>query len=361
MMQSVHARDLRTDSEKLLWVEKFIRGEHPRYVFGCSNWGKSVAEVLKVTAFVDDFTTSTSFAEVPIIRSHALPTDAMVLSVVIGEKPLTVRDQLEQIGVSHLDYFSFLKFCQLPVEQIRYLSGAAEEARNYPDFYSQLIDRLFDEVSRETCRRVMKFRVELDLEEMVVFIDRQKEQYFEPFVKLNASSVFLDVGAFDGYTSEQFFSRVGKSGTAHVFEPSAVSSAMAGSRLEGLGHTHLHRFALGAQNGTVRFRTAGSASSLAEDGDELVEIRTLDSFHLSEIDLIKVDIEGAELDFLAGAEQTLRKLQPQIAIAAYHSVDHIRRITNQVLEFMPNARVYMRHYTEGFAETDLFFIPERYW
>ena len=33
----------------------------------------------------------------------------------------------------------------------------------------------------------------------------------------------------------------------------------------------------------------------------------------------------------------------------------------QVLEFMPNARVYMRHHTEGFAETDLFFIPERYW
>jgi len=361
MMQSVHARDLRTDAEKLLWVEKFIRGEQPRYVFGCNYWGKSVAEVLKITAFIDDFTIDASFVGVPIVKSDDVPADAMVLSVVIVGKPLTVRDQLEHLGVSHLDYFSFLRFCQIPVEQIQYLSGAAEEAKNYPDFYSQLIDRLFDEVSRETCRRVMKFRIELDLEEMVVFIDRQKEQYFEPFVKLNASSVFLDVGAFDGYTSEQFFSRVGKSGTVHVFEPSAVSSALAGSRLEGLGHTHLHRFALGAQNGTVRFRTAGSASSLAEDGDELVEIRTLDSFHLSEIDLIKVDIEGAELDFLAGAEQTLRKLQPQIAIAAYHSVDHIRRITNQVLEFMPNARVYMRHYSEGFAETDLFFIPERYW
>ena len=316
---------------------------------------------MQITAFVDDFTTNTSFGEVPIIKSNALPTDAMVLSVVVVGKPLTVRNQLKSLGTSHLDYFSFLRFCPLPVEQIRYLSGAAAEATKYSDFYLELIDRLFDEVSRETCRRVLKFRTELDLEEMVVFTDRQKEQYFEPFVKLDTSSVFLDVGAFDGYTSEQFFLRAGKSATAHVFEPSAISSAMAAHRLEGLGHTHTHRFALGAQNSTVRFRTAGSASSLAEDGDELVEIRTLDSLQLSEIDLIKVDIEGAELDFLFGAEQTLRKLQPQIAIAAYHSVDHIRRIATAILEFMPNARVYMRHYTEGFAETDLFFIPERYW
>jgi len=92
-----------------------------------------------------------------------------------------------------------------------------------------------------------------------------------------------------------------------------------------------------------------------------VEIRTLDSLQLSAVDFIKVDIEGAELDFLVGAEQTLRKLQPQIAIAAYHSVDHIRRITHTVLEFMPNARLYLRHYTEGSDETDIFFIPEKYW
>ena len=360
-MQSVHALDLRTDSEKRLWVEEFITGDSSRYVFGCNKWGKSVAEVLKVTAFIDDFTMNTSFVGVPIIKSDDLPADAMVLSVVVGEKPLTVRDQLEYVGVSHLDYFSFLRFCQLPVEQIRYLAGATEEAKNYSDFYSQLIDQLFDEVSRETCRRVLKFRAELDLEQMVLFTDRQKEQYFEPFVKLDASSVFLDVGAFDGYTSEQFFLRASKSATAHVFEPSALSSAMARCRLEGLGNAHLHLFALGAENSMVRFRTAGSASSLAEDGDELVEIRTLDSLQLAEVDLIKADIEGAELDFLTGAERTLRKAQPQIAIAAYHSVDHIRRITNQVLEFMPNSRVYMRHYTEGFAETDLFFIPERFW
>lgn len=345
-MHIVHTRDLRTDAEKRMWIEKYVAAESKRYIFGCNEWGRSVAQVLQITAFVDDFTTSTSFAQVPVIKSHSLPANSMVLSVVVGEKPLTVRNQLMSLGTSHLDYFSFLRFCQLPVEQIRYLSGAATEAKKYSDFYSELIDRLFDEVSRETCRRVLNFRTELDLEEMVVFTDRQKEQYFEPFVKLDASSVFLDVGAFDGYTSEQFFLRAGKSATAHIFEPSATSSAMVAQRLEGLGHTYIYGFALGAQNSTVRFRTAGSASSIVEDGDELV---------------IKIDIEGAEPDFLKGAEQTLRKIQPQIAIAAYHSADHIRRITTAVLEFMPNARVYMRHYTEGFAETDLFFIPERYW
>ena len=93
-MQSVHARDLRTDAEKLLWVEKFIRGEQPRYVFGCNYWGKSVAEVLKITAFIDDFTIDASFVGVPIVKSDDVPADAMVLSVVIvGLKAATFNSR----------------------------------------------------------------------------------------------------------------------------------------------------------------------------------------------------------------------------------------------------------------------------
>jgi FkbM family methyltransferase len=361
MMHTVHSSDLRTDFEKWTWAERFVAPDTPRYIFGCNQWGKSVADLLSVTAFVDDFAVGASFAGVPIIKSHAIPADAMVLSVVVVGRPLTVRNHLESIGVSHLDYFSFLRFCQLPIEPIQYLVGAGVEIENHADFYSHFKDQLFDEVSRETYRRVLKFRTELDLEQMVVFTDRQKEQYFEPFVKLHASSVFLDVGAFDGFTSEQFFLRAGKNSVAHVFEPSAVSCAAINQRLERLGNVKSHQFALGAKNDTVCFRVAGSASSIDEDGDELVEIRTLDSLELSVADFVKVDIEGAELEFLLGAEETLRSTRPQLAIAAYHSADHIRRITNQVLEFMPESRVFMRHYTEGFAETDLFFIPERFW
>jgi hypothetical protein len=49
---------------------------------------------------------------------------------------------------------------------------------------------------------------------------------------------------------------------------------------------------------------------------------TIDSLGLSHVDFIKVDIEGAELDFLKGARQTLkRNLNLKISICTYHKPD----------------------------------------
>jgi len=39
------------------------------------------------------------------------------------------------------------------------------------------------------------------------------------------------------------------------------------------------------------------------------------------VGLIKVDIEGAERDFLAGAERTIREQKPVLIISIYHSAD----------------------------------------
>ena len=50
--------------------------------------------------------------------------------------------------------------------------------------------------------------------------------------------------------------------------------------------------------------------------DSLVE-----DLKLSKIDLIKMDIEGAEINALLGAKECIRKLKPNFAIASYHIVE----------------------------------------
>ena len=45
-----------------------------------------------------------------------------------------------------------------------------------------------------------------------------------------------------------------------------------------------------------------------------VPLRTLDSYNLSNIGFIKIDVEGHELDVLRGAEVTLRRDQPNLLI-----------------------------------------------
>jgi FkbM family methyltransferase len=56
-----------------------------------------------------------------------------------------------------------------------------------------------------------------------------------------------------------------------------------------------------------------------------IEVTTIDNLvaelHLASVDYIKLDIEGAEREALAGAGETLRKHQPRLMLDAYHRPD----------------------------------------
>lgn len=51
---------------------------------------------------------------------------------------------------------------------------------------------------------------------------------------------------------------------------------------------------------------------------------------LDRIDLIKMDIEGAEPNALEGAAETLKRFKPRLTISAYHAPDHPRLIPEKI-------------------------------
>ena len=83
------------------------------------------------------------------------------------------------------------------------------------------------------------------------------------------------------------------------------------------------------------YNSAGhsSASSFLDKSEDLeytegassVEITTVDDFvrenKLSRVDFIKSDIEGFERNMLAGAQETLKKFAPKLALCTYHLPD----------------------------------------
>jgi FkbM family methyltransferase len=83
--------------------------------------------------------------------------------------------------------------------------------------------------------------------------------------------------------------------------------------------------------------------SCVDSLSESVEVTTLDSFidfnSINKVDFIKVDIEGAERDFLEGARGTLAKFKPKLAICTYHLMDDPVVLTKLILEANPNYKI----------------------
>lgn len=109
--------------------------------------------------------------------------------------------------------------------------------------------------------------------------------------------------------------------------------------LEQGGKIVLENIALGDVNGTNKILTPlyngnyiGAAAMLigenAEAGSD-VTVRALDSYvaeHNLQVGMIKVDIEGFEQRFLAGALETIKSQKPILLISIYHNQDDFYHI-----------------------------------
>lgn len=136
---------------------------------------------------------------------------------------------------------------------------------------------------------------------------------------IKKGDVCFDVGANIGWYSTLFGKLVGASGEVHAFEPVPRTFADLERNVELNGspsNIYLNNFGLGDEEKEMEIHffpeLPTGHSSLAPKENHIseaipVKIKTLDSYltehKIKQVDFIKVDIEGAELMFLKGAEK----------------------------------------------------------
>jgi FkbM family methyltransferase len=127
----------------------------------------------------------------------------------------------------------------------------------------------------------------------------------------------VDVGANIGLWARDFcrwFHNV------TLFEPDPHNCHCLEHNLRHKSNWHLYPVALGSQPGTVTLYGAvdqcgnRSVHSSAGPVAQTVSVQTMDSYNLSNVDLIKLDTQGSELDILKGAVQTILNCQPVLCV-----------------------------------------------
>jgi len=196
------------------------------------------------------------------------------------------------------------------------------------------------------------------------------EQYFAlPKFAFPMRDYFVDAGAFVGDTVERLlWASVGSIERIYAFEPGLAQVTAMRKRVSRLveewalapEQIECLQAGLGAATGGAPFddRPGGilagaSFKTLGTSGK--VDVYALDDFLDGRpATFIKADVEGMELDVLAGAKKTIQTFRPRLAFCLYHDPTHLYEIPLYIKALVPDYRMAIRHHSPHFWETVLY-------
>lgn len=195
------------------------------------------------------------------------------------------------------------------------------------------------------------------------------EEHFTRLVQavVRPGDVAVDVGANIGYNAVVVGKAVGDAGAVFAFEPLRVTyQQLCGNVvLNGLTNVRAFNCALGNADRVVvsmvpvDYNETGIniMNSTLGVGGEHVEMRTLDSFALQRLDLLKIDVQGCELVVLKGASETIKRCRPLISIEIEEPQARHHNTSSQEIMFTTMGMGYNLLWNQSVALYDWIAVP----
>lgn len=194
-------------------------------------------------------------------------------------------------------------------------------------------------------------------------------EYFD-FINKDEVKTVISGGSYNGLTAMRFkyeFKNVRK---IHMFEPLYEQFKIDSydKVFQNSDCFEINKFGLWDKKEEQIFNIGDSGSRIdpkacqVESNQTIIKTTSIDEFvkenDTEKIDFIKLDIEGAEIRALNGAQDTLKKDRPQMAICIYHSITDYYEIPLYLDSFLENYVYRLGHYDNGPYSTVLYAIPK---
>jgi FkbM family methyltransferase len=170
---------------------------------------------------------------------------------------------------------------------------------------------------------------------LFVLAEVEEEPYASPRVRVSQGDVVLDCGAQVGtFTKKALEAGAGRVVCIEPDPKYAVCLRRNYAAEVAAGRVVVAETGVWDKEGQLVFHEDGATSSFVMHNANLkamvLPVTTIDklvpALGLARVDFIKMDIEGAELQALAGAAGTLARFTPKLAIASYHKAEDPTRI-----------------------------------
>jgi FkbM family methyltransferase len=232
--------------------------------------------------------------------------------------------------------------------------------------HSAELERVFrmlaDDESRMTFASIVRTRLAGD---SGYFRVAGYPEYRHPMALARPGDTVIDGGAFDGDSSRLFADLVGKEGRVFAMEPSRANFTELCRQSTSAGLRQIVPVAMGlwSEPALLRFTDdEGGSSNLSPSGGSEVAVTSIDflveQHRLDRVDVIKLDVEGAEAQALHGARQTLERMRPALHVSIYHRPNDLFELPLMLDDWLDGYRFWIGHHNFYHTETDLYAVPE---
>jgi len=274
-----------------------------------------------------------------------------------------IKQQLEVnfgliLGIDFFISYLFYKEMELENTQSNFLLKLKNDFNNY----LKVFDLLDDEASKALYFRVLKGRIFYGaINPLFPPIPKVSyKQYFHSQVKPADGDCIIDAGAYIGDTIEEIIKENIAYKKIYAFEPDEQNYAKLIENTKTYQSVEAHKYGLWDKTDKLYFNGGFEGSSFITHDitqtNQTINTISLDEFFKDKEKptLIKMDIEGAELNALLGAKEIICNYKPKLQICIYHKPEHLYQIPIILKEWVKDYKLYIGHHAFDFNETVLY-------
>lgn len=216
---------------------------------------------------------------------------------------------------------------------------------------------LADEKSVNVFDNIINFKLTGNVN-LLLDCQTSKTEAYKNILSLSDDEIYMDLGAFNGDTIEEFLSFVNSYNKIYAVEPDKKNFQKLTKNTSEIDKIKYINSCVSDEYGEILFSSDGGRNSNATENGTLVKCETVDNILSGEkVTYIKFDVEGLEEKAIEGAKNSIAKFKPKMMISCYHRSEDIFALPLKVFSIRNDYKLYIRHYPYIPAwDTQFYFI-----
>lgn len=224
-------------------------------------------------------------------------------------------------------------------------------SKDWLERYAKELQQVYAGLADDFSRQVFSAALNYKLSGKISYLfacETQRLEDLKSIFSFASGENYLDLGAYNGDTVQEFLQLTdNKFNSIIAVEPDRRNCRKLRALRDVLGLDRefvVYEAGVWNEKTVLSFSDSGGRQSTFIDASKAeVNVDTIDNFAAATpISYIKMDVEGAELQALAGGKATLGQYSPKLFIAAYHYDADLFRIPLAIWQLVPEYKIYLR-------------------